>query len=303
MHESPSIRQDQGDPAIDRPLLLLGTGRSGTTLALELLGCHPELAWISQYTNRFPRRCELAFLSRIVDHDRLARLIPWEQKLRPRPVEANNMLRSVTDGRFWERRRLSASDVDEAVRRQYQTMVRRHLHWHGKGRFLQKHTGYPRTDYLRAIFPDGRFVHVLRDGRAVANSLLGVGFFDGTMESWRWGPMRPEFEQEYLASGRAPVVLAAIVWKTLVDMIRPAMDELPAGQGLTVRYDQILADPHRTLATILEFAELDPTPAFFTRVDRIGVAGSDDQWKRLPRSDREMLEASLADDLTRMGFA
>ena len=218
---------------IDSPILLLGTGRSGTTLALNLLACHPDLAWSSQYTNHFPRVPQLSVLSRVLDVDMVRHRLPRQWRLTPTPSEPYMLLNHLTDRVFTEPRSLSQADVTANARKLYRHNVRQHLHWQGKARYLQKHTGFPRTSYLRQIFADARFVHVHRDGRSVANSLLHVAFFDGTMASWMWGPMRPEFEQEYLASGKSRVVLAAIWWKTLVDAIEEAMSELPASHATT----------------------------------------------------------------------
>lgn len=288
---------------IDRPIMLLGTGRSGTTLAMRLTASHPDLAWVSQYTNRFAGRPELAMVNRLQDFEPLRRVLPLDWKLTPQPRETIRFTQHVTDGMFTQPRELAVADVTPATRERYRRAVLKHLHWQGKRRFLQKHTGFPRTHYLREIFPDARFVHVLRDGRAVANSMLHVAWWDGTMKSWWWGPMPPEYEEEYRASGEEPIVLAAIVWKRLVDLIGPAMAELPPEQSLTVRYDALVRDTASEMARLAEFCGLEPSDRFERRVRRFAVADADDKWKRLPRDQRELLEASLADHLERLGFS
>ncbi len=291
------------DPSIDRPILLLGTGRSGTTLALDLLARHPEVTWASQFTSRLPRLPYLACYSRMLDYDRLRRRLPTGWWVIPRPTEPNVLLRHVTDGVFTQPQQLLAADVTPSAVKRYRYAVRQHLRWHGKARYVQKHTGFPRVRYLRTIFPDARFIHVLRDGRAVAHSLARSNFFDGTMSSWWWGPMRPEYEQEYAESGEAPIVLAAIVWKTLVDMIESAMAELPPHQGMTVRYDMLITRPEPTLADLCAFSELEPSPVFDRRIREFRVSGSDEKWKQLPRAERSLLEDSLEDHLARLGFS
>lgn len=288
---------------VDRPIFVFGVPRSGTTVTLTLMAAHPDLAWSSQFTDRFPQLPELAFYSRIQDYDAVRRHLSRGSKLVPRPAEPYTLLNHVTDRVFTQPRPLTEADVTREAAQRYRNVVRKHLHWQGKARYLQKHTGFPRTRYLKAVFPDAKFVHILRDGRAVANSLARVGFFDGTMRSWWWGPMRAEFEQEFRSSGESPVVLAAITWKTLVDLIDVAMSELPSDSGLTVRYDELIARPQATMARLAEFCELDPSPAFDWRVRQVHVSGSDDQWRQLPRNEQLLLEASLADHLVRLGFS
>jgi len=53
--------------AIERPIFVIGTGRSGTTLFFHLLALHPDLAWFSNFGNRWYRHAWPALLSRIRD--------------------------------------------------------------------------------------------------------------------------------------------------------------------------------------------------------------------------------------------
>ena len=40
---------------IDRPVFVIGTGRSGTTLFHEPMAYHPQLAWFSNWSRRYPQ--------------------------------------------------------------------------------------------------------------------------------------------------------------------------------------------------------------------------------------------------------
>lgn len=303
MHLAATPADYGSDASIDRPVFVFGVPRSGTTLTLALMASHPQFAWSSQFTNRFPTRSELALVSRVLDVDVVRRYLSPEWIITPRPSEPYRLLEYVTDRAFTQPRMLTGTDVTPEVVSRYRHAVRKHLHWQGKSRYLQKHTGYPRTQYLRTIFPDAKFVHVLRDGRAVASSLLHVDFFDGTMDSWMWGEMRPEFETEYQRSGKAPIVLAAIWWKTLMDLLEPAMSELPAGQGMTVRYDRLLAAPEETMVEVADFCGVEPTRVFRQRVLGFHIDGSDDKWRRLPPDQQRLLESSLGEHLAQLGFS
>jgi hypothetical protein len=76
----------------------------------------------------------------------------------------------------------------------------------------------PRISFLYAIFPDARFVHVLRDGRAVANSRLNASFWKGWHGLNIWGGQMPEhYRQEWERHRRSFVALAGIEWKTHID--------------------------------------------------------------------------------------
>jgi hypothetical protein len=81
-----------------------------------------------------------------------------------------------------------------------------------RDRLLIKITGWPRLRYLRELFPDARFVHVHRDSRAVAASLLEVPWWDGWRgpSTWRRGPLPPDLAALWEEHDQSFVALAAI---------------------------------------------------------------------------------------------
>lgn len=286
---------------IDRPIFLIGTGRSGTTLSLNLLSLHPDLAWYSNLTHRFPARPQLAAYSRVRDIPFLKDIFARRNDY-PHPVESYAILDYATLGVFTEPRLLSARDVSQEARHRYQALVRSHLRWQGKSRFLQKTTGFPRIAYLNEIFPDSKFIHVIRDGREVAASMLRVDWWDGTLDSWGWGDMDPSYLLEYEESGRAPIVLAAIVWKTLMGHLTRATRSLPTDRTMDLPYDRLLSDPRGTMERVREFAGLRPSRVFAARVEEVPIRETRDKWRTLDSRSQGLLEDSLREDLVHYGF-
>ena len=89
--------------------------------------------------------------------------------------------------RFWDKhtfgfsepcRDLVRADVSARVKRQVRGRPGAML-TPTADRLLIKITGWPRIGYLDEIFEDARFIHIKRDGRAVASSLLHVNFWRG----------------------------------------------------------------------------------------------------------------------------
>ena len=68
-----------------------------------------------------------------------------------------------------------------------------------RNRLLIKITGWPRIGYLNEIFSDAKFIHILRDGRAVANSLINVEFWRGWQcpQNWRFGRLTEKQQKEW----------------------------------------------------------------------------------------------------------
>lgn len=70
---------------IDQPIFIIGCPRSGTTVALEIMALHPQLAWVSNYINRFPNRLQLSSLNRIYE------LPKWGKQLYLQKIGLKNM--------------------------------------------------------------------------------------------------------------------------------------------------------------------------------------------------------------------
>lgn len=292
-------------PAVDRPIFLIGTGRCGSSLLLRLLGYHPELAWMSHATSYLPGGAAWAALSRIHRLPGMSSLLPAAEGRRyiPQPTEHYRLLNQATDHAFTQPRPLTEADVTPEAAHNLRALVARHQRAQGTTRFVMKHTGFPRIRYLRAIFPDALFVHVRRDGRAVATSLCKVDWWSGEGH-WGWGPLSDEDRRAYTDSGCHELVLAALYWKVLMGHLDEARSHVPPEQLLQVRYDALVADPAGTLTRIRQFAGLSPHPTFEARVRATPMTSDDTRWRRaVTDEERGLLERVLGEALARHGFA
>jgi hypothetical protein len=287
----------------DRPILIFGTGRSGTTIFMRLLAAHPDVGWFSNYVERWPRVPQLAALSRLLDVPWLGQRLAGRGGAAPHPAEALRTLRHITRGRFQAHAVLDAGAAEPRVAETYRRYVVQTLRWQGKTRYLQKHTGFPRVRYLDAIFRDARFVHVIRDGRAVVNSLRGVPWWSGTLDDWWWGPMPPGYREEYEVSNRDPLVLGAIQWKRLIDLAEAQLAALPAGRSMTVNYTRLVAAHLSVMEEVRRFSELQASQDFERRLAAMRIRNADDRWRaELSAAERATLERSLGAYLARYGF-
>lgn len=220
---------------IYKPIFIIGTGRSGTTLFSQLLSYHPDLAWFSNLTNRFPKLPKLAKFSSMLDIPILGNLLK-NKKFIPKPDEAYNIWRLCFPGFVSPTRPLTEEDVTNKAKSAIRRMVELHLTYQGKTRFITKYTGWSRIRYLNEIFPDSLFIHVLRDGRAVANSMLNVSWWTGWNgpNNWQWGELPSEWRKEWEESNRSFIVLAAIQWKLLVQEIYESKEVLDKDRFLEV---------------------------------------------------------------------
>jgi omega-hydroxy-beta-dihydromenaquinone-9 sulfotransferase len=293
-----------GQGRLTESLCVFGTGRSGTTIFLNVLGTHPDLAWVSNFIERYPRYPQLALLSRI---NRLSSTLGPDSKLSrflPHPAESLASMRLTAGGLFQVPRELKRSElpaeVIQTVRAYHETI----LTYHGRHRLLLKHTGFPRFEFWRQVLGMPRFIHVLRDGRAVAYSLMRVQWWDGTMKSWWWGRMPDHYMTEYENSGRRPSVLAAIVWKYLLDIYEEQVSANPWVRLKVVRFDSFTRDPISELREVAEFGNLAFPARFQRAIAKFKLRNADLGWQRgLGRVDLESIERVLEAHLNKYGFS
>src|SRR5271155_1096102 len=285
---------------IDRPIFINGLGRSGTTIIHTLLSTHPNVNWMSLLCGKFPSRPHLnRWLMRALD----VPLINIYLKRRFVPLENYDFWNIHYRGFFNPCRDLFASDVDPAtiksLRRAFSQLLTSK-----RNRLLIKITGVPRISYLHAIFPDAKFVHVTRDGRAVANSRMRTPFWTGWEGLNLWaGEMPDHYRQEWKHHGYSFAALAGIEWKTHLDQMAEVKRNYPHINILEVKYESFCANPVSQLREIAGFCELEWDAEFESRLRRQYVESENNKWRSdLSEEQQAILLDVLAVQLIEQGY-
>ncbi|HRX54360.1 MAG: sulfotransferase [Verrucomicrobiales bacterium] len=229
------------------PIVLLGAPRSGTTLLGKLFAAHPDVAY-------------------------------WEE---PRPI--------WTQGNSWRSDdRLDASHLTEGIAQQIDGVFGRFVLRSGRTRFAEKTpSNLLRIPFIYALYPDVRFIHLVRDPRSVVASMRGMlakspdarrvlsrvwetplgGWpaqialaFRGMVEPlWRggrkrfWGP-RPPGWQSWI--GLPEEIRLAKQWNGLVETGVTELGRLPKETSMVIRYEDLVRDPASSLDLLYDFAGL-----------------------------------------------
>lgn len=266
---------------------LVGCPRSGTSLVRVMFASHPDVALVPD--SRF-----------------VADLLPvFRRPTEPAPFDAARFVDAIYANEAFRRWQLPRSAVElsfhgdpptsyaVAARRIYQLWTRRQ----GKARYLDATMGnIDRVAALTMLFPESRVVHVVRDGRDVAASLLENGWVD-RMED------------------------AASYWRETVGSARRTLAHLPAGRCYELRYEDLVRSPEPVLRAACDAIELPFDPAMLEyRRNATAVVRASSQphrhhflvhplmrglrdWRRdLPSAAVDRFEAVAADVLDELGY-
>ena len=285
---------------IKKPIFIVGTGRSGTTAFNDIFCRHSQLSWTSDSLNSWPDK---PLINKLVVKS--AKLPIAGDLLRRRypPSEAYPFWNNCYLGFSEPCRDLVSADVSPHIKQQFHSQVKK-LMVPGRDRFIAKITGWPRLGFINEVFPDSKFIYVLRDGRAVANSLLNIWFWRGWKgpQNWRWGALSDEQQNTWENNDRSYFTLAGIQWNILVEAFEKAQANL-SNKSLIVKYEDFCHDKYQTMQRSCEFSELQYEQAFHYQVDKFPVRSTNQKWRDgLTGLQQEQLTTVMEKNLLKYGY-
>ena len=241
----------------------------------ESFATHRELGWPSNYCQKLPGFPSLNLLCPLFERALFGARGRKQQYVKthfgngflPQPREAYAYWDRYADPRFSRSYMAGGAASFEDINRARRAFVLL-LAYQRKKRLAAKITGPGRIAFLHSIFPDARFVHVVRDGRAVVDSLLQVKFWRerGGLERPYWDDPLPESLTEiWVASNHDPAMLAAVQWLNVIANLREEAAALQSEQFTEVRYEDFVSDPRVELERLYDFAELERYPGLLER--------------------------------------
>lgn len=249
-------------PVLRQPIFMIGCPRSGTSIAVSLFGTHPYVTnWSEAIRVWDPRRYD--------DH------------------EADH---------HW-----SAEDVTDRDRRRLHAWFEWYRQTSKKPRFINKHPrSSVRIDYIREVFPDAYFIHMMRDGRAVVSSLLQrMQRQPERLELPFGGFCKPVDWRTYLRSDR--VEQAALQWREIVRYARGKRHAL-GDRYLEFKYEDLCADPRGVLAAACRFAGLPSSGEYLSGIPQHLPNANSRSIGLLTPLQIETIEAVQRDLLAELGY-
>ncbi|MFA0961295.1 sulfotransferase [Roseivirga sp. BDSF3-8] len=218
------------------PFFIIGSGRSGTTLLRKVLSNHASII--------IPPETD----SLIIDSVKYyldQRKLPWIVRAR----EIISMWQKASSFSYWnielepllgkfekaDTSSHSLSYILHAIYLQYAAQFKPGaFRWGDKTPYLTFG-----MEWVKMVFPQARFIHMLRDGRAVVSSKL---------KAKRYNSLEP----------------AAHRWNESLELIQRFEKKHGPGNVHTVKYEDLVANPEQICRQVCQFLALDFQPSMLS---------------------------------------
>ncbi len=239
----------------EKPIIMIGAERSGTTLVMAMLGCHPRIA-VPEVVWYYPRFRPYLYTYGDLNNDENFRTLAeemvfglktpfWGMKVNPRTI-VDEIISDVKEKSFAS----IYCAMHERIAREAGNKPR----WGEK-------TPY-NLFFVKEIledFPNAQFIFITRDGRDASADYLESAF------------------------GPTNIFCAAQVWKMCQNAVKPCREKLDSSQWMDVKYETLVKEPEKVLKQICDFLgeKYDPAMLEFYKTDLAKARGATKDHKPL----------------------
>jgi hypothetical protein len=277
---------------IEKPVFIIGTGRSGSTMFHDIISYHEQLSWFSVLLSKFPKKI---IWNRFYMQIRTIPLIGNILRTKLIPTETYNFWETHVKGFSRPFRDLYAQDVSAKIKQNIPVLFAKNLS-RKRTRLLVKITGWPRIGFINEIFPDALFIHIKRDPRATVNSFLNVDFWQGWEgpHNWRFGMLNEQEDKIMKSHDQSFAALASIGWIKMTEALYKAVEEIPKERFLELSYTDICNDPLKEFRKVYDFADLKESKKIQKVLKKKKIINKNDKWqKELNEGQKQILNDIL----------
>lgn len=283
---------------LDRPLIVVGAGRSGTTLIREALTQHKDVA-----SFEFEMNALWKYRNEHIDHDMLS-------------INSHY-----------------SAAVSDYIKNEF---LKKSIKC-GRSRILDKTVAnVMRLAFIQKVLPEARILHVIRDGRSVSASAMArwstkhpssyffkklktvpirslpqlvfnvmkfkcLALVRGGVKRQTWGSRWPGFDLDV-----KKLPLAAICAKQWTVQVEAALAQkltLKPGTYMEIRYEELVSRPQKVFDEVRCFFELDYDENFNEWVNSNVENNRTDKWqKNLNEEELELVLNQSSDLLKSLGY-
>ncbi len=294
-------------------IFLIGSPRSGTTILENILGCHPDIAefyepyylWERFFNADKDDVWDGSLLTKTVARDirrEFARFAGKSRKaliLDKSPIHAFNIpiIHSIFPEAFWIHLLRDGRDVTLSIRKE----------WEKRKKIVREKDLVAFLKTTKSMLDRQPFwrYKLMAITYEFKNSFPLTPHRFLNKSRWKgeagWGPRFSGWE-EYLAA-HTSLEFNAMQWVKSVEAVRADWNRLPpASKRLELRYEELLADPEKSLASILSFLGYPADADFFTTIPRL-KSDNTGKWRvEFSGGEIEMIRPVLTPLLEKTGY-
>jgi hypothetical protein len=278
---------------LEKPIIIFGTGRSGTTVISEIIFQHEDLAWHSNYQELFPKFAGINRMRRLFDN-KFWRIIgmntqnnrSFSNYMLFRPIERYDFWEAVTGERidFSRSFLLNEKATDEECEK-IRTFFAKIVKYQKRKRLAIKITGPARMEYLMSIFPDAQFVDITREPVAIIRSWMEIYWNEQiTNQLWWQGAYTEDELKKANALSSNKFLFAAFQYKKLMETTQQEIEKMHP-DIYTARYEDFVKDPKAFISKMMEFLHLRPSKLIDKFISKLSIANRNERQAASEKTD------------------
>ena len=251
---------------LQKPIIFIGTGRSGTTIISEIIHRHPDLAYPSNYQNKFPSHPKVNLIRLLFDNP-LWRIFGSKKQLNKLSSLNSYIFKADENYSMWAY--LTGDTIDfsrgflteESISEERVDFIRSYFNkmviFQNKNRLSFKITGPSRISFLLKIFPDAIFINLKRKLLPTISSFVKVNFWQsrGAIQLW-WTGVYDKKEKEWaIQNSDNPYLLTAFQLKKILQITELELNKYQP-KYLDIHYEDFVNNPAKQLQDIINFTNL-----------------------------------------------
>jgi Sulfotransferase family len=276
---------EKNEQLLEKPIIIFGSGRSGTTVISEIIFQHEDLAWHSNYQELFPKFAPINYMRRFFDN-KLWRIIgmntqnnrSFSNYMLFRPIERYDFWEAVTGGRIDFSRGFLLNEKATAEEREYiRTFFAKIVKFQKRKRLAIKITGPARIEYLMSVFPDAQFVNITREPIAIIRSWMEIYWNEQiTNQLWWQGAYTEDELKKANELSSNKFLFAAFQYKKLVETTQQEIQKMHPDIYVT-SYEDFVKEPKEFINNMMQFLNLHPSKLVDKFINKLSIANRNER--------------------------